>query len=33
VPAQPVDATPLWSFDLATRFKWTNPLRLQFGFT
>ena len=25
VPAQPVDATPLWSFDLAIRFKRTDP--------
>ena len=26
VPAQPVDAPPLWSFDLTIRFKGTNPL-------
>jgi hypothetical protein len=26
LPVQTVDATPLWSFDLATRFKRTGPL-------
>ena len=33
VPAQMVDATPLWLFDLGIRFKWTDPLGLQFAFT
>ena len=26
LPVQTVDATPLWSFDLAIRFKRTDPL-------
>jgi hypothetical protein len=33
VPAQPVEATLLWSFDLTIRFKGMKPFRLGFTFT